>query len=474
MIKKNDYSKKCPSISVVMPVYNSKNTIRRSIDSILSQTYRDFEFIIINEGKTDDGTTEILKEYERADERIVLVNKSVYEKCGIAISLNIGLEMARGKYIARMDADDYSFPERLRKQFDYMEKNPNIVVCGTKIEFFDGRTHDGFNYYSDNEMIKADSLFENPIAHPTVIIRKSYIDQHGLKYSEEKPNVIPEDYDLWLRILDIGGELSNLDEVLLKYSYDNGDHLSNQVNEDKFNYICSLKKNKIKKDFEINTEDIPNWYFLFLFSIDSFRRTDRYHLAFVYRIFAELEEKNDVLGNYSTNALAFVLSIQWNRFYKMFLQCKGLKYDFHIDTVRLSNGKKEQSFREMLADTMGVKADNVYETIVYELDRIKRAVNSSNRIVIFGTGVVVNGYIPVIEEIDGEVIFCDNNRLGKTSFIGKPLISPGELKNTGFDLILIGSNKYYDEIKKQLIDEYGISEEIISSIELLKYLDKKD
>src|SRR5439155_11608891 len=116
-----------PKISVVMPAYNAGAYLRDAVNSILDQTFRDFEFIIVNDGSSDD-TALILQEYEKIDSRVRVFHQ---ENQGMIAALNRGCRMARGKYIARMDADDISFPRRFEKQLEYIERHPQIGMLGT-------------------------------------------------------------------------------------------------------------------------------------------------------------------------------------------------------------------------------------------------------------------------------------------------------------------------------------------------------
>src|SRR3989339_1795602 len=127
-------SKSNPTISVVMPVYNSAKYLSSSIESILNQTFSNFELIIIDDGSTD-STSQIIKKYIKLDKRIITVKNKT--NLGICNSLNTGLRLAKGKYIARMDGDDWSYPERLFKQIFFMESHPKTVICGGAIEVCD-------------------------------------------------------------------------------------------------------------------------------------------------------------------------------------------------------------------------------------------------------------------------------------------------------------------------------------------------
>ena len=145
------------SISVVMPVYNVEiSMLEEAVNSILSQTFQDFEFIIIDDASNDD-TYNYLNGIK--DERIILIRNS--EHLGITKSLNIGLKEAKGKYIARMDGDDISLPQRFEKQYEYMESHPDVIVCGTGVEIFGERSKKYCRKISDPESYRVLLLFTN-------------------------------------------------------------------------------------------------------------------------------------------------------------------------------------------------------------------------------------------------------------------------------------------------------------------------
>ena len=196
-----------PKISVLMPVYNCELYIKEAIDSILNQTYSDFEFLIIDDSSKDQ-TISIIKSYN--DARIQLIEKPV--NSGLTLSLNMGLRFAKGKYIARMDGDDISLPERFEKQVAFLEANEDTVVCGTAFSIIG--TNEVVNVPENHEAIKLALLKNNCIAHPSVMMRKSILDKDSIFYNAAKESA--EDYDLWVRLLKIG-KLHNLQEVLLKY-----------------------------------------------------------------------------------------------------------------------------------------------------------------------------------------------------------------------------------------------------------------
>ena len=202
-------------VSVIMSVYKEpKEWLCQSIDSILNQTLSDFEFIIICDNPAGHDNLALLRDYERKNERIKLIVNE--ENIGLTKSLNKGLAVAKGRYIARMDADDISTPTRFESQYQYMEANPQVNVLGTAIKYF-GRGAwkkgtDGIRY--TDEDIRAQMLLDNCIAHPTVFIRKSVLDEHGLTYDENYRQ--SQDIRLWEQLMPYG-EFANLKEKLLKY-----------------------------------------------------------------------------------------------------------------------------------------------------------------------------------------------------------------------------------------------------------------
>ena len=200
-----------PAVSVVMSVYNGERFLREAVESILDQSFREFEFIIVNDGSTD-GSAAILNEYQSADARV----KVHHEKhAGLVPSLNRGCELAEGKYIARMDADDIAKEDRLISQLNFMECHPEIAVLGGAVEWIDAnaRSLGTCRYPSEDREIKATQLNDCAVWHPTVLLRKEVFVWAG---GYRSVVVDAEDYDLWLRI----GErfqLANLNQVVLKY-----------------------------------------------------------------------------------------------------------------------------------------------------------------------------------------------------------------------------------------------------------------
>lgn len=200
-----------PKISVLMPVYNGEKYLKESIESVLEQTFTDFEFIIINDGSTD-SSVDIIKKYQQDDSRILLLNNQ--KEKGIVGALNTGLEAVKGKYIARMDSDDINLPYRFEKQASFLDSHSDVVVCGTWVELIG--THSGkiWRLAEDHDVIKCTMLFCGSITHPTVMIRSNFFVDNRIFYDNDY--LFAEDYELWTRIID-KGKFANIPEILLNY-----------------------------------------------------------------------------------------------------------------------------------------------------------------------------------------------------------------------------------------------------------------
>lgn len=200
-----------PKISVVMPAYNAAAHLDEAVSSILGQTFRDFEFIIINDGSVD-ATASILNRYAEIDSRIQVCHQ---ENQGMISALNRGCRMARGQYIARMDADDVSFPHRFERQLEYIERHPQTGILGTWICRL-GNTGSVVGTWcpsTNPKVLKWTHFFGVGVWHPTVLMRREVIE----KVNFYRPDaVLADDWDLWLRAGAIT-EFGNVPEVLLKY-----------------------------------------------------------------------------------------------------------------------------------------------------------------------------------------------------------------------------------------------------------------
>lgn len=200
-----------PTVSVILPVYNGEKYLREALESILAQSCTSFELLAIDDGSLDDSA-KILREYQARDERIRLQLNTANR--GLVASLNIGIQMARGTYLARMDQDDISLPYRLQKQVEFMDAHPEIGICGSWVETIGDPAGHIWHYPEDHDAICANMLFNNSLVHPSVMIRSQIFREHDLKYDPNAAHA--EDYDLWSRAFSIV-HFANLPEVLLYY-----------------------------------------------------------------------------------------------------------------------------------------------------------------------------------------------------------------------------------------------------------------
>lgn len=195
-----------PKLSVVMPTYNRPAYLVEAIESVLAQTYGNFEFIIIDNG-SEAPTRQILKNFARQDSRIKLV--FLPHNKGISYARNLGNDMARGDYIIVMDSDDYSLPHRFEKQLDFMEKNKHIAVATSHKKGMDGHV------YNTAPMIKYEPflLFGHYLGHPEWVVRKDFIRKNNIRYDETRPSNV--DYNFLIKVILAHGEIGYIDENLL-------------------------------------------------------------------------------------------------------------------------------------------------------------------------------------------------------------------------------------------------------------------
>lgn len=200
-----------PLVSVLLPVFNGEEYIEQTISSILNQSYSNFELIIINDCSIDQ-TENIVQSFD--DDRIRYYKHA--ENLRLIATLNEGLELSRGKYIARIDADDIAHCERLKKQVEFLEQNQEYVLVGTNVGLIKHNliTDEVIKYYAENNDLRFAMCFYCPFIHPSIMMRNSVIQSNNLKFNKEFLHA--EDYDFWTRLSKYG-MIANLDCVLTYY-----------------------------------------------------------------------------------------------------------------------------------------------------------------------------------------------------------------------------------------------------------------
>jgi glycosyltransferase involved in cell wall biosynthesis len=304
-------------VTVLMPVYNAQAYLSRAIDSILRQTFGEFEFLIIDDGSTDDSAA-ILHSYR--DNRIRIIHQ---KNQGVAASLRLGVDLARGEYITRMDADDESLPDRLAIQRKALDENPLGVLAYGLHDLIDEqgnllRSNQGAGY-SDGTA-KWLLLWMNIFTHPTVMMRTQALRTRQINYRNETNGA--EDFDLWNR-LSLAGTFLFTPKVLLRYRL-NPNSVNRADREDRqfHGYSVVIRENFSRYGLSISSELAEE-----LVVISG--QTNRNPLTFPYQhlpeklhsLSKELLRKFNQTLSIAPNELASVQSDQWIRWARYFLHC---------------------------------------------------------------------------------------------------------------------------------------------------------
>ncbi len=285
------------SVSVLMTAYNAENYIKDAIQSILEQTYSDFEFVIINDGSTDK-TLEIIQSFD--DKRIRIINEG---KFGYYKAKRRLIEEAKGKYIAIMDADDIADKNRFEAEVDFLDKHPDFGLVGTNATWIDNQNSpfgEGFNFAYSPEELKCRLLFHNCFVHTSVLIRKSILDDHHLNYKE----LAGEDFDMWIQISKYS-KIYNIPKPMLRYRI----HQGNMIHSNWYKLddgLFSIIKEQLFYYFQskINNSDVDIHYSLINFS----RMNQLSELPNIYEWLKKIITLNDDSKAYNPMALKKVLS----------------------------------------------------------------------------------------------------------------------------------------------------------------------
>lgn len=292
-----------PVISVLMPVYNGELHLREAIDSILGQSLRNFDFVIIDDGSTDD-TSKILNAFSEHDTRIKILSQ---KHKGLSHSINRGLSKIETPFIARMDSDDVAHPERLAIQVSFMEKHPAITVCGSALEVYE-QPGVCWRPPQRHEEIIARQLFENPIFHPTVIFRNFRDRYRGILYNEAFNKA--QDYDLWVRLSNQSGHLfANLPEPLIRHRTYPGNDRSRHRQEQQAS--ANIVRKNILRTLGINCS--KEEYDLHQFFLKFPRRMDKVTLYRCSKWLTVINNSNISKKIFERNALQDELRKRWKR-----------------------------------------------------------------------------------------------------------------------------------------------------------------
>jgi glycosyltransferase involved in cell wall biosynthesis len=281
-----------------MPVYNGERYLKEAMDSILNQTFQNFEFIVINDGSTD-STSAIIESY--SDSRIICLRNE--KNCGVAISLNKGLRIARGKYIVRMDSDDLSLPQRIERQVAFMDANPEIGICGSWLKTI-GESNEIWSPPRTHDEIYVGMLFTLNVYHPTVIIRMETISHLQEFYNEDFENIEEQEY--WIRLGHLGVKFANIDRVLVKYRLHEKsvNRIYHEIQEKKINNLRLMQLRNL--GIEPTEEDMFTYHILMKPYL-----SDRAMLEKVSQLVIKIHNANKKTKIFPNQALDRELAKRW-------------------------------------------------------------------------------------------------------------------------------------------------------------------
>jgi len=320
-----------PLVSVIMSVYAEPiEWLRLSIESILKQTYNNFEFIIINDNPQYFEGISLLNEYAQKDKRIKLVfNK---ENIGLTKSLNIGIKESQGKYIVRMDADDVSMPERIAKQVGFMENHSDIVASGTGCYQWNNEKEKIAHRRTKNKELRSKLIFDSPIYHPTAIFRR-VVDDEIVKYDESFR--YSQDYALWISLME-HHKLSNIDEPLIKYRISN-QQISTAKHEEQNVYALRNQKNAMRMIGIVLSEDEHSLFQDYTRHPEIIHERKEIELL-VVKFLNQVRKKNDIIYSVVANQLMLIYINRIANNYGLFSSLVSLlRMDFKIRSFSFYN-----------------------------------------------------------------------------------------------------------------------------------------
>lgn len=324
-----------PSISVVMSVYNCEKYLAQSIESILNQTFTDFEFIIVDDGSTDDSLS-IIQRYSEEDDRIVIMSR---KNKGLPFSLNEGIAFSKGKYIARMDADDISLPRRLKLQHEVLEAKPEVGVCGGSAYLFN-QIPNKKRLMSNPQMheeLKVRLLFSVCFIHPTVMIRADCLKAMPYIYDVNFQN--SQDYELWSRLVEVT-TFYNIKTPLIYYR-SSSDGITAKVGKDalnnRFPLVAKIHEKQLSKiGYFSSNEDLMLHFHL---SLNSGMANIGSSADCVKSYLKRIISANNLSGYLNDESLICFLSRKYFVFLVLsFRQTKNITFSCFFDSMFLLGG----------------------------------------------------------------------------------------------------------------------------------------
>lgn len=432
-------------VSVIMPVYQEVNFLRHAIESIFGQTYREIELIIVDSTPDEKPVKSIIAEYGQK------IRYFHIEKKGVAIQLNYGILHTNGEFIARMDADDISLPERFAAQIDFLNTNQNIDLVGTQYQLID---EDG-NILTEksqipcgNDEITAETIFTCSMAHPSVMFRRSLLEQ-GWRYAESSA---AEDYDLWTRMA-CKAKFSNLPDILLHYRV----HKNNVTKVLRGKLLESSAQSSmlcIERLFGIDSND----YLLLDFYDPNSISESQKNIEFYNRqisLLIEIYKRNHSINR---EALIKALNTRWNKV------VRKIDIDFNHQLTLPQSKLSVFFFSEYLSIFFTCSENEIQqklsETICNNINTLKKLSKLNKKFVIYGLGKAGKGLLNRYNaekdagstkwELVGVI-----DKKNESCISGKSMLHAQKkevLKSMCFDYVIISSDIYYTEIRQELLE----------------------
>jgi glycosyltransferase involved in cell wall biosynthesis len=297
---------------VVVAVYNGSLYLGETIQSVLDQTFKDFELILVDDCSTDNSV-DIIKSY--TDPRIKLVQNS--QNLGVVKNTNLGIAIARGRYIAFLGHDDICVPERLQTQYDCMENNPSISFCGSWMETF-GSTNQIITYPNKQEVINSKLLFSTTFGAPSVMMRKRDFWENKLIYRDSYK--CAEDYDLWVSASIRGLKSTNIPQVLVKYRV-HDKQMSNKFSRNQAELTSRIQLYQLQRmGIEPSMEELQIHYNLIVGRVFK----DDGYLQKVKQWLLKIDQVNQKGNIYSQDDLRVVLNYYWKIAYEKFREISSV------------------------------------------------------------------------------------------------------------------------------------------------------
>lgn len=424
-----------PKVSWLMPAYKATKTIGQAIESMQRQTFSDFEMVIVLE-PDDEDTETVCRSYADKDARIRIIKN--IQRMGIAGSLNNGLAECRGEYIARMDADDICYPNRLELQVKYLEEHPDVGLLAGNARMVKNREITGVRYEAvpDSEMVRAWLLFETCIVHPTIMLRAS-------AYNWKYPDEVAEDYALFASIIS-KVKIEVIPQIVIDY-IDNGFNACNTNFEDSRSSGYVVSRRAIRNELGINCDEWGNSHFGWRY-YDYMPDEPWEFLKDNLKLLCMIYERNKELQRFDEQKLVEVLNNQWGTSLWLIRPYNQIEYLW----------KDVRSLSEKEIDDLQFQLSLCGE---------------NKKIVIYGTGVEGKEVLLDIKKFENVkvVAVCDSDEAKRgISFEGYKIINPSELGEYEFDFVCIATRKYENEIEVNLVEKYGINREKIHNLRVIK------